>query len=904
MVKKFLLLFSIIFFCLISLNFVSAVTNVTQCGNLTNATETYTLNQSISVNGDDCLIIENNSIVLDCQGYNITLNGADTDDWRAVDNELGYNDITVKNCVFLQNFTGTNQSTVTFLNSANSTIFNNTFEVSGIFFESSINANITGNTINNSIGAAISLFSGSNSSVVENNNITTVSMGISVEDSYNINISSNNITSSETGLVNQSMIRLESSGGAIIDYNTITTSGERATGISMESSSDVIVDLNTITTSGVNATGIVLDDSTTDINITSNNITTSGISATGILAMTASQSNLLFNNTITTSANESVGIHLDEANNMNVSSNTITTSGYQSDGIRLQGSNDSMITQNTIQTGHADVCVINIGMSGYNNTLYDNIFNTSSNHSGACLDEALANIWNTTEAVATNIMGGPNLGGNFWTNNASTGYSDTCIDSDGDYICDDPYNLTDAGNNVDYLPLANHTNMISACNTLDVANKIYYLNQSITGITATCFNITANNITLDFAGFNMTGDGTGAGVNITGYNSTTVLNGSVYNFSNGIYISSSLNNAFTNININDSKQDAIFLTGATSDNNNFTNIIVTNTNSSYYDIKFGTADIDGTWIININFANYTFTGAGGLVNFKEPSFGEIKFLQAINGSGTNLSIDVDIESNSVFVNSSNNVGLNKSANITLYGITHTDPKPQYSSDGFTFTDCTTTTDPSCAELGGYSGGNFKFNTSHFTYFKSAEAYSAPSGGGGGSSPSRTQIISLTTTEQTYTKLANYNKLEFELGGNTHLLTVKKVYPDRTKVDFIIESNPTYFTLKIDESKTIDVGESESLYVKLVSITSSRADIIVKKIIKKKPLSVITLPKKEEIKEEVLEEVPAIEEEIVSQLPEEERKPTIDLLIISLASLIIIITLVTYFIILKKKKPPF
>jgi len=658
------------------------VQNVTDCGILNTSNALYTLNQSINTTGWDCLAILNDSIVLDCAGHNITLNSSNEDNYSAV-LTLNFNNITVKNCVFLQNFTGSTeegneQNAISFVNSTNSTIFNNTFgglgfKGSGIFLHSSINANITANTINNSVGGAITLFSGSNSSVVENNNITAVLMGINIAGSPNTNVSSNNITSSSTEGVDTSMIRLEDSDESIIDHNIIITSDVGVSGIVMEDVLDVLINLNTITTSG----------------------------------------------------EEAFGIYLNESDNANITLNNITTSGYHGDGINLQSTDDSVFTQNIVQTGDSDACVIHLDSSPYNNTFYNNIFNTSTNHSGTCLDDALMNIWNTTEAATTNILGRANIGGNFWTNNASTGYSDLCLDEDGDYICDNQYNLTDAGIlNVDYLPLANHTNMISGCDTLDVANETYALNQSVT-VSGTCFNITANNVTLNFVGYNITGNGTGYGINVSG-NDTTVVGETVYNFSNGIYINASSNNAFTDLIINNSAQDAILLEGATSDNNNFTNITVTDTNSSYYDINFSTAGIDGTWIIGINFANYTFTGAGGKVNFKEPSYGEIKFIEAINGNGTSLQSDVDIGSNWVFVNSSSNSGLNKSANISLYDISYTNPKPQYSSGGTTYTDCTSTTDPVCVELS-YSTSTdiYIFSVSHFTYFKSAEGYTAP-----------------------------------------------------------------------------------------------------------------------------------------------------------------------------------
>jgi hypothetical protein len=48
------------------------------------------------------------------------------------------------------------------------------------------------------------------------------------------------------------------------------------------------------------------------------------------------------------------------------------------------------------------------------------------------------------------------MGGNYWTNSTSNGYSDTCTDSNRDGFCDIPYIIDpgQTGNNTDYLPLS------------------------------------------------------------------------------------------------------------------------------------------------------------------------------------------------------------------------------------------------------------------------------------------------------------------------------------------------------------------------------------------------------------------------------------------------------------------
>jgi len=301
--------------------------------------------------------------------------------------------------------------------------------------------------------------------------------------------------------------------------------------------------------------------------------------------------------------------------------------------------------------------------------------------------------------------------------------------------------------------------------------------------------------------------------------------------------------------LNNSQGDAILLVGATSDNNNFTSVSTINTNSSYYDINFSTAGIDGTWIIGINFANYSFEGEGGTVNLKEPSFGEIKFLEAINGSGTNLSSDVNVENNSIFVNSSANPGLNRSANISLYGLSFTEPKSQYSSDGTTYSDCTSSTDPACSNLS-FSSNIFTFNVSHFTYFKSAEGYVATnnddtpgsSSGGGGSISSYWTSTYIATGEEFESGFSKEMKvkhrIKIEVEKEIHHVGVIEINEDTDKVTLNISSETIQVTLGTGEDAKVDVTNDSyyDIYVLLNNIdkNSNKANITVQKIHEKIP----------------------------------------------------------------------
>ncbi len=805
MYKKIVFLFGLILLALVSLNSVSAgfadngsiQQNVYDCGTLNTTNALYTLNQSIN-SSFDCLIINATNITLDCAGYTIIYGNA-TGGWGvAVVNEatqVGFDNIIVRNCVIIQNESGVNGSAIFFGESSeDSVVYNNTITVygngtSGILFEeSSVGANISLNNITTSGGEAYGIYVGYRGSAA---NITSNTVVTSGNDSSGIFIDADSITlfnntivtyGNRTSLVVMGGIFLETGTNNMnVSSNNITTFGVDGAGIWIWGSNSSI-DNNIITTSGELGDGIYLNG-IQGINLTSNTITLSGDSGDGIHSVMSDNSPLIFyNNIITTSGNYSYGINLNQDSNNNISSNNITTSGNYSYGMFFNQSHNTILANNVITTGESNSYVLYL-ITSANETFYNNIFNTSTSGSGVSIESSDLSYFNTTKTLSTNIIGKTYIGGNYWTNNASTGYSDNCFDSDGDYICDSAYNLINSSNdNKDYLPLTYRNNVLTSCTTLSIQGRVYYINQSFS-VNGTCFSITANNVTLNLNDFNITGNTTGYGVNVTGYNDITILNGSIYNFLSGIYISSSSGDVFNNININGSQQDAILLIGATSDNNNFTSITVTNTNDSFYDINFSTAGIDGTWIIDISgFENYTFTGAGGLVNFKEPSYGEIVFLEAINGSGISLKNDVDIESNSVFVNSSKS-GLNKSANITLYSITYTDPKPQYSSDGSTYTDCTATTDPACSELS-FSGNVFKFNTTHFTYFRATEAYTAPSGGGGGGG-----TPSVTYDEQSVGTLA---------AGSTKAVTfTKSVTLAVTEITVTVKNKVTNAKIKVD-----------------------------------------------------------------------------------------------------------
>ena len=117
---------------------------------------------------------------------------------------------------------------------------------------------------------------------------------------------------------------------------------------------------------------------------------------------------------------------------------------------------------------------ISYGGSSYypNITVYNNFFNTT-------LDavESLVNfygIFNTTKRAGINIIGGSYIGGNYWGRTDGNGFSDTCIDTDDDGICDSPSYYQINSMSYDHLPLAGAGVAPPPIEEYQISGKIYY----------------------------------------------------------------------------------------------------------------------------------------------------------------------------------------------------------------------------------------------------------------------------------------------------------------------------------------------------------------------------------------------------------------------------------------------
>jgi hypothetical protein len=139
------------------------------------------------------------------------------------------------------------------------------------------------------------------------------------------------------------------------------------------------------------------------------------------------------------------------------------------------------------------------------------------------------NSWNTTKTNLTNIIGGLQTGGNFWSLPNGTGYSQVCDNLNNDSFCDVPYTF----NPTDFLPLSNNyseeniseldINWLTPTNNSVVNTNYIYWSVNLSEAPIYC-NLSINgsaNVTMSIVG-------TGCSYNSTNLTNATTFCGVVF----------------------------------------------------------------------------------------------------------------------------------------------------------------------------------------------------------------------------------------------------------------------------------------------------------------------------------------------------------------------------------------
>ncbi|MEM4160159.1 MAG: NosD domain-containing protein, partial [Candidatus Micrarchaeia archaeon] len=563
------------------------------CSNLNINGETYILTTNVS-STTICFNISANNITLDCNGNTIySYNNAVAN--ASIITNAALTGIVIKNCNFIGNdsyilfFPYGNLNSKLINNSFkncyycswiqsdnNISIINNSFYNSrnAIHFVGTSGFNISNNLFSNISSRSISAGGlDSNPSlvkVIENNFFLNTYRGI-----YN-GMTLTHINSNEFYNCGEYCIYLASAQNNSIFNNNI--SNYSIYGLILDSSLGTNISTNIFNSTVGSA--IVLRSSDV-ISVFNNTIY-------GPLILESSRNDTIFNNTILTAgiALHAYSPYYENENNQIFNNSIVSIDSY---AIRLVSSKNNLIYNNILK-GSVPVEVVD--------TLYTNYWNTTINCSGA-----------------RNIVGGPCIGGNFYSNLNETGFSENInvCSPQSNKICGNSYTIQT--NNIDYAPITNRLLAPSCSSQLNEPNTIYIMwSSQVTP--GTCYTITANNVTLDCKGYTITyatGSNYAYGIYSGGYNNSVIKNCKLIqntaprNNAHGIWFAGSSNNKVENVSINivGNQSNGIYLTYSWPNPSNYN--FIKNTTITMSGVQGHGIDIYGSYN---NFSNISIVTTG------------------------------------------------------------------------------------------------------------------------------------------------------------------------------------------------------------------------------------------------------------------------------------------------------
>lgn len=422
-----------------------------------------------------------------------------------------------------------------------------------------------------------------------------------------------------------------------------------------------------------------------DNNIILNNTINGGLEALDMVnAAGTCDNNLIANNTLSSFGYlDGYAIHLYGDYNV-ITGNTISTSGITSgnNGINIQNDFNN-ITNNIISTGGTSGNFgINFESRAINNLIENNVITTSgtsSGNSGIYLSSTNTRNIIRNNSVTTSGTSG-NLGIRLVTNS-----DNNLIESNSFYT----QGLTSGNNGLD---------LSSSDNNIFRFNNVYTGYGSGTSDNDAISMVSSRNNTFE------------SNILFANGTATSITSAAIF------LQSRSANNSFVNNIILKSVGNAIELDFLTTypEGNIFQNNSLSGVEGS--DLFFKDSNINNTLLRDQSIGMYNFTNGGGILFIENTQFGKIIFNSAVNGSGNNLSNDIQFAFNYAQVNSSKK-GLNSSANVSLYNLANNFLYPIIMRDGLY--ECNATTVPACINFTSLNAGNVSFSVSGWSSYSIA-----------------------------------------------------------------------------------------------------------------------------------------------------------------------------------------
>ena len=187
--------------------------------------------------------------------------------------------------------------------------------------------------------------------------------------------------------------------------------------------------------------------------------------------------------------NNYYGFYLYDSDNVSIENCTSTNNLY---GVYLSSSDNNTIYSCNI----SDDAYYGIRLAECSdNLIYNNYFNNINN---VYVSGGSSNDWNISMVAGTNIINGSYLGGNFWAKPDNTGWCQTEY-SVGNGFCA-AYEITDDGNNTDYLPLTLNSVQPAVYDDDSVQNNDDGIRVKIATTTSSLSNIVATDSSVRFVG--------------------------------------------------------------------------------------------------------------------------------------------------------------------------------------------------------------------------------------------------------------------------------------------------------------------------------------------------------------------------------------------------------------------